>query len=99
MSKTWSYLVLIIVIIVLIGLYFKKPYKTEIIVDSKVDSLELVIDSLEQENLNLLHKIDSSQNNIKVIEHWYEKEYNIVLTQSTDSDCLFFRDYLSNDTE
>ena len=63
---------------------------------SVIDSLNCKIDSLSLEREELISKIDSSKDKVEVIEHWYEKEYNTVLTQPTDSDCVFFSKYLSS---
>lgn len=63
---------------------------------SVIDSLNCKIDSLSLEREELISKIDSSKDKVEVIEHWYEKEYNTVLIQPTDSDCVFFSKYLSS---
>lgn len=60
-----------------------------------IDSLSICIDSLQTINDSLYNNINKSEEDIKIIEHWYEKEYSIILTQPTDSDCLFFSNYLS----
>ena len=65
--------------------------------DSKkeIDMLNHKVDSLENIKSNLTSLLDSSINNVQVIEKWYEKEYNDIMYQSSDSDCLFFSEYLS----
>lgn len=60
-----------------------------------VDSLNVELDYLRMEKAELLEKIDTSKVKIKVIEKWYEKKRDIILTQPTDSDCMFFSNYLS----
>ena len=39
-------------------------------------------------------KIDSIHTEIEKIDSTYEKNYNIILHQSADSDVIFFSDYL-----
>lgn len=93
----------IILGILIISLYNKPPkqviqYVTTNNSDSVlriVDSLNVELDYLRMEKAELLEKIDTSKVKIKVIEKWYEKKRDIILTQPTDSDCMFFSDYLS----
>lgn len=65
----------------------------------RIDSLNLEVEKLRIENTRLVSEIDSSEQKVQVIEKWYEKESGIILGQSTDSDIVFFRDYLSSVTE
>lgn len=65
----------------------------------RIDSLNLEVEKLRNENARLVSEIDSSEHKVQVIEKWYEKESNIVFTQSTDSDIVFFRRYISSVTE
>lgn len=100
MSKKIVFSILVIFIIC-IGIYF---YNSKNQINNSInhkellhtiDSLNYKIDSLSLHRETLILKIDSSKNNIKVIEHWYEKEHNTILIQPTDSDCMFFSKYLS----
>ena len=100
MSKKVIFSILAILIIC-IGIYFynskdkiNNPINHKELLHT-IDSLNYKIDSLSLHRETLILKIDSSKNNIKVIEHWYEKEYNTILVQPTDSDCVFFSEYLS----
>lgn len=86
--------IFIVVIFIYYGIQNERKY-IENIHNETIDSLNNIIDSINIENDVLKQQIDSSNNNIQVIEKWYEKEYDTILTQSTDSDCLFFREYLS----
>lgn len=102
-NKKIIIIVSFILIILSISLYFIfKPEKKEIKIDDKyemlqhkIDSLENIKDSLNTQKELLLGQIDSSENKVIVIEHWYEKEHNNILTQPSDSDYVFFKDYLS----
>lgn len=100
MSKKIVFSILVIFIIC-IGIYFyNSKNQANNSINHKellhtIDSLNYKIDSLSLYRETLILKIDSSKNNIKVIEHWYEKEHNTILIQPTDSDCMFFSKYLS----
>lgn len=65
----------------------------------RIDSLNLEVERLRTQNTQLVSEIDSSEHEVQVIETWHEIERNIVLTQSTDSDIVFFRRYISSVTE
>ena len=100
MSK--KIITILVILAICIGIYFyfsedkinNSSNYEELI--STIDSLNCKIDSLSLEREELILKIDSSKSKVEVIEHWYEKEYNTVLTQPTDSDCVFFSKYLSS---
>ena len=94
--------IIIIFIILSVIIYIVYLGKRESIVNTNyeelvntIDSLSLCIDSLQTINDSLYNNINDSEENIKIIEHWYEKEYSVILTQPTDSDCMFFSNYLS----
>ena len=61
----------------------------------KVDSLNVKIDSLKLQRDTILSNIDSSKQNIGLIELQYEKDFNTIINQPVDSDSKFFTDYLS----
>lgn len=63
----------------------------------QLDSLNLEVEKLRNQNTQLVTEIDSSNVQIQVIEKWYEKESDIIFNQSTDSDVVFFKEYLSQD--
>ena len=65
----------------------------------RIDSLNLEVEKLRIENTRLVSEIDSSEQRVQVIEKWYEKESGIILSQSTDSDIVFFTRYLSETVE
>lgn len=93
---------ILVILAICIGIYFyflENKISTSSDYDeliSVIDSLNCKIDSLSLEREELISKIDSSKDKVEVIEHWYEKEYNTVLTQPIDSDCVFFSKYLSS---
>lgn len=63
----------------------------------RIDSLNLEVEKLRNQNTQLATDIDSSESRVQVIEKWYEKESDIIFNQSTDSDIVFFERYLSQD--
>lgn len=63
----------------------------------RIDSLNLEVEKLRNQNTQLVTDIDSSESRVQVIEKWYEKESDIIFNQSTDSDIVFFERYLSQD--
>lgn len=63
----------------------------------QIDSLNLEVEKLRNQNTQLVTDIDSSESRVQVIEKWYEKESDIIFNQSTDSDIVFFERYLSQD--
>lgn len=90
-----------IIILILIGICLllcfninEPELNTEL--TQKIDSLNTVVDSLKLNRTIIVQKIDSSKNRIKIIKQGYEKERNIIINQSTDSDCMFFENYISN---
>lgn len=93
-------IIVLVIIIICTGIYFavkNDQYHSNIIYyDNKIDSLNCKIDSLKLDRDRLIQKLDSSKSNVEIIEHWYEKEYNTILTQPVDSDCMFFSKYLSS---
>lgn len=60
----------------------------------QIDSLNLEVEKLRNQNTQLITDIDSSESKVQVIEKWYEKESDIIFNQSTDSDIVFFTRYL-----
>ena len=94
--------IIIIFVILSVIIYIVYLGKRESVVNTNykelvntIDSLSLCIDSLQLVNDSLYNNINNSEENIKIVEKWYEKEYHYILTQPTDSDCLFFSNYLS----
>lgn len=59
------------------------------------DSLNLIVDSLNLQVDTVFVKIVESKERIKVINQNYEKERTVIVIQSTDSDIVFFTEYLS----
>lgn len=65
----------------------------------KIDSLNVKVDSIKRANDSIKVIIDTTE---VEIEHVYEKYIQIrehIVTQSVDSDCLFFSNYLSEDSK
>ena len=70
--------------------------------DALIEEIELLnnkVDSIRKVNDSIKVIIDTTE--IK-IEHVYEKYIQVrehIITQSVDSDCVFFSDYLSSDSK
>lgn len=65
----------------------------------KIDSLNVKIDSVKRANDSIRIIIDTTE---VEIEHVYEKYIQVhdhIVTQSVDSDCVFFSRYLSEDSK
>ena len=65
----------------------------------KIDSLNTKVSSIKRANDSIKIIIDTTEIEI---EHVYEKYIQIrdhIVTQSVDSDCVFFSNYLSNDSK
>lgn len=65
----------------------------------KVDSLTTKVDSIRRANDSIKIIIDTTQ---VQIEHTYEKYIEVrdrIVYQSVDSDCVFFSNYLSEDSK
>jgi hypothetical protein len=52
-------------------------------------------DSLELANDTLRYKIEQVDSLLNLNKYDYEAKYNSISTQSVDSDCIFYSDYLS----
>lgn len=62
----------------------------------EIDSLKVIIDSLQKVNESYVDTVNNTRVEIKVIEKWYEKSVDDITSQSTNSDCDTFRKYLSD---
>lgn len=104
-SRDWIIILIILLLVIGYNIIFRgcTPSKTqEEIYIEKIDSLEIINDSISYYNSLLLLKIDSLENlSSKVdsviveIEHWYEKELIDITNQPISSDIHFFTEYLS----
>jgi hypothetical protein len=101
--KNWILIVLLAVLIG--GLYYwivkysPKIDSDETILIEKIDSLSTKLDSIHRANDSIKIIIDTTEVRI---EHVYEKYIQIrdrIVDQSTDADCIFFADYLSEDSK
>ena len=98
----------IIVVLFSIGIFFSYKFAKNIENDNnnlitknteRVDSLQSILDTLKTKNVYLENKIDSSKSTIKITKNYYEKKESIILSQSVDSDIVFFSDYLSKNSK
>lgn len=87
--KNLNWILILIIVIQLIGIIFlvKRP---------KVDvPANEMVDSLRNLNSNSITIIDSSKKELIKLNEGYEKDFNIILNQSVDSDLWVFSNYLS----
>lgn len=102
-TKIW---VLSITLLALIGaMYYwvvnfsPKIVTPEDILMRKVDSLTVKVDSIKRANDSIKVIIDTTE---VQIQHTYEKYIEIrdrIVEQPIDSDCIFFSNYLSKDSQ
>jgi len=79
--------------------YSPKVHTQEDAILEKMELLNNKVDSIKRANDSIKVIIDTTE--IK-IEHVYEKYIQVrehIITQSVDSDCVFFSNYLSNDSK
>ena len=101
--KGW---ILVILLAVLIGglYYWVVKYSPRIepedsVLIERIDYLSTKLDSIHRANDSIKIIIDTTEVRI---EHVYEKYIQIrdrIVDQSTDADCIFFADYLSEDSK
>lgn len=85
--KTWTIIGCLILIIATITIFTCTR--------KSVESTKTEIDSIKNINDSLQLKVDSIDLKLDSINNWYEKNYNIIINQSVDSDLFFFSEYLS----
>ena len=103
-SKNWTIFVILFFVLVGCVYYWVVNFTPSIHTPEeelirKVDSLCLKIDSIHQANDSIKHIIDTTEVRI---EHVYEKYIQVhdrIVTQSVNDDCVFFSDYLSEDSK
>lgn len=100
MSNKWKWFLVIMLIcflaayiITCICLRHEPSNNTQQLLE-RIDSLNLEVEKLRNQNTQLVTEIDSSETRVQVIEKWYEKESDIIFNQPTDSDIVFFKGYL-----
>jgi hypothetical protein len=62
-----------------------------------VDSLEIQVQHLVIERKEIVKVIEESEKKVEVINDEYKKKHNTIVIQPTDSDCVFFSNYLSKE--
>lgn len=65
----------------------------------KIDSLELVLSSIRNERDSVRERIDTVYANLNETEKDYEEIRDIVISNSTSDDYLFFTEYLKRNKE
>lgn len=91
--------IIIGLLIVLVAILGFNSYKAPTIVCThlqKADSLQLVVDSLQNKKAEIVYIIDSVKVETTKVKDKYETVYIDVTNQSIDSDIKFFSDYISS---
>jgi hypothetical protein len=91
--------IIISLLIVLVAILGYNSYKAPTIVCThlqKVDSLQLIVDSLQQKKSEIVYITDSIIIETTKVKDKYETLYIDVSNQSVDSDIKFFSDYISS---
>ena len=65
----------------------------------KIDSLNVKVDSIKRANDSIKIIIDTTEVEIEHVYEKYIQVHNHIVTQSVDSDCVFFSRYLSEDSK
>ena len=93
-------LFMVILMCLFIYCYF---YKTSNNVDdesiklvNKIDSLNIIIDSLSLKRTNIDKKIDTIYINLDNNDLEYEKNYNNIINNNVSEDYMFFSEYINN---
>ena len=68
-------------------------------ISRKIDSLNVKVDSIRRANDSIKINIDTTEIEIKHVYEKYIEIRNTIITQSVDSDCIFFSRYLSEDSQ
>ncbi len=89
--KIIGFILLILLTVFLFWHFNNKPTLPPV----NTDSIKTKIDSTKTQRDTLIKDIDNSKETIKEIEKSYEKDSIVITKQSTDSDIVFFREYLS----
>ena len=79
--------------------YSPKVHTQEDVILEKMELLNNKVDSIKRANDSIKVIIDTTEIEI---EHVYEKYIQVrehIINQSVDSDCVFFSNYLSNDSK
>lgn len=79
--------------------YSPKVHTQEDVILEKMELLNNKVDSIKRANDSIRVIIDTTEIEI---EHVYEKYIQVrehIINQSVDSDCVFFSNYLSNDSK
>lgn len=91
--------IIIGLLIVLVAVLGFNSYKAPTIVCThlqKADSLQLIVDSLQNKKAEIVYIIDSVKVETTKVKDKYETVYIDVTNQSIDSDIKFFSDYISS---
>ena len=91
----------VILCLFLVGyiVYLNYNYLTFKTFENRIDSLTLVVDSLEKVKSKKFIEIEKINDTLTIIEKEYVKERNNILTMPTDSQCIIFSNYISENSK
>ena len=95
----WVVLIVIVVLLVMQQIAIQKGLNkpdTNLELENSIKELTLKIDSIGNIRDSLIIRVDSNKVKIIELEKVYEKTRDSIVTQSVDSDCLYFSEYVSN---
>lgn len=99
-----SFWISIIIIAIVIGYfyYWVVKYSPRVESDNLLEKMELLsnkIDSIKRANDSIKVIIDTTEIEIEHVYEKYIQVRNHIVVQSVDSDCVFFSNYLSNNSK
>jgi hypothetical protein len=104
-DKNWYATIIIGCLIIFGALYYwvvnfsPKVETPEDVLMRKIDSLTTKVDSIHRANDSIKIIIDTTEVQINHVYEEYIQIHDRIITQSTDSDCLFFSRYLSENSQ
>ena len=92
----WAASLIIISLLVIQCIFISKQKSKEVDYVKLIDSINIKIDSLQNKRDSLILIVDTNKVKIIEVEKRYETIRDRIITQSVDSDCITFSNYLSN---
>lgn len=92
MKKYWIIIVILICIIIFQDFYYKPS--AVYIQESKIDSLQVEIDSLSKIKNKTIVQIDTIYKELNIINKEYEKNFNTIINNNPSEDVSFFLNYI-----
>lgn len=94
-----KYFYIIIIIIGLLVIFLVKDHNKSDYSNNVIDSLQNEIEKLENKKDSIDLRIDTVTNIIKITETKYEKVWNDVITNTIDSNYVFFSRYIGENSK